>query len=164
VLDLKGATLDDMMISIRAESAQLPSELVTINVINIDVSITSSGTATAGESYSLECTVNVTGSTEEPTIIWLDNATEITSTAARMVSGITGSADSGYSSILTFSPLRASDAGTFTCRATLGNVTNSQVFDVAVQGKCMYGYHRIFLLPDSADFKPNEVLFCVCIV
>ena len=32
VLDLKGDTPDEMMISIRAESAQLPSELVTVNV------------------------------------------------------------------------------------------------------------------------------------
>ena len=33
VLDLKGAILDDMMISIRAESDQLPSELVSVNVV-----------------------------------------------------------------------------------------------------------------------------------
>ena len=33
VLDLRGDTLDEMMISIRAESAQLPSELVTVNVV-----------------------------------------------------------------------------------------------------------------------------------
>ena len=32
ILDLKGASLDNMTISIRAESAQLPSELVTVNV------------------------------------------------------------------------------------------------------------------------------------
>lgn len=31
-LDLSGDPLDDMMVTIRAESAQLPSELVTVNV------------------------------------------------------------------------------------------------------------------------------------
>ena len=32
MLDLQGVSLDNMAISIRAESAQLPSELVTVNV------------------------------------------------------------------------------------------------------------------------------------
>ena len=81
----------------------------------------------------------MTGSTEQPTITWLDNVTEIISTPTRMVSGITGSAGS-YSSALMFSPLRASDTGTFTCRATLvlGNVASSQIFNVGVQGECVY--------------------------
>ena len=109
---------------------------ITLPMYYLDVSITSSGTATAGESYSLECTVTVTGSDDQPTITWLDNDTEITSTATRMVSGITGSAGSGYSSTLMFTPLRASDAGTFICRATLGNVASSKDVEVAVQGKC----------------------------
>ena len=101
-------------------------------------SVTPSGDNTVGESYSLECTVTVTGSTDQPTITWLDNGTEIISTTARMVSGVTGSAGS-YSSTLTFSPLRASDAGMFMCRASLGNVTNSQAYDVAVLGECIRG-------------------------
>ena len=102
-----------------------------------DVSITSSGTGTVAESYSLECTVTVTGSTDQPTITWLDNGTEIISTTARMVSGVTGSAGS-YSSTLTFSPLRASDAGMLMCGASLGNITNSQAYDIAVLGECIY--------------------------
>ena len=115
-----------------------------------DVSITSSGANTAGESYSLECTVTVTGSTDQPTITWMDNSTEIISTTARMISEITGSAGS-YSNTLIFSPLRASDAGMFKCRATLGNVESSQIFNVAVRGECIYMVHLIFL--DDSHFN-----------
>lgn len=45
VLDLKGATLDDMMISIRAESDQLPSELVPVNVTTAELPSTTTAEA-----------------------------------------------------------------------------------------------------------------------
>ena len=75
-----------------------------------DVSIIFSGTATAGESYSLECTVTVTGSTDQPTITWLGPMDNIITSGAVMT---------GSMSTLTFSPLAASHAGIYTCRATL---------------------------------------------
>ena len=97
--------------------------------------ITSSGTNTAGESYRLECSVTVTGSTDTPTITWLDDGVEIPSTdPTRIVSMTTGSPGS-YSSTLMFNPLRASDAGTYTCRTILGSATDSASFDVTVRGK-----------------------------
>ena len=96
--------------------------------------ITFSGSNTAGESYILECTVSVTGSTDQPTITWLDNGTEISSTIARMVSEITGSASS-YSSTLTFNPLAASHAGTYTCRATLDSAMDSASRTITVQSE-----------------------------
>ena len=142
VLDLKGTSLDNIMaISIRTESAKLPSELININVTVLStISIASFGDNTAGESYSLECSFTVTGSIDKPTITWLDDGLVINSTdhmhaATRMVSMTTGSTGS-YSSTLTFSPLRASDSGMFVCRAILGDAMNSQSFSVAVQGKC----------------------------
>ena len=100
-------------------------------------SITSSGTAMAGENYSLECSVSVTGSTEQPTIIWMENGAEINSSdAARTVSVTSGSAGR-YSSILTFDPLAASHAGTGVCRATLSRAENeaSKPFTVYVRSK-----------------------------
>ena len=100
-------------------------------------SITSSGTATAGESYSLECSVSVTGSTEQPTIIWMENGAEINSSdAARTVSVTSGSAGR-YSSILTFDPLAASHARKSVCRATLSRAKNeaSKSFTVYVWSK-----------------------------
>ena len=88
----------------------------TINV----APITSSGNNTAGESYSLECTVTVTGSTDQPTITWMVNGT--------------GSAGS-YSTTLTFNPLAASHAGTYTCRATLDSAMDSASTTITVQSE-----------------------------
>ena len=113
--------------------------------------ITSSGTGTVGQNYSLECTVTVTGSTEEPAITWLDDGTEIISTTTRMVSEVTGSAGS-YSSTLIFTPLRASDAGMLMCRATLGNATNNQTYVVAMEGEYMYNV-LYFLLKNNCTIK-----------
>ena len=96
-----------------------------IPTINVSP-ITSSGTANAGESYSLECTVTVTGSTNQPTITWLmgpmDNQMMIMMTTGSM-------------STLTFNPLTASDAGTYTCRATLGSAMDSESTTITVQSE-----------------------------
>ena len=46
VLNLRGDTLDDMMISIRAESAQLPSELVNVIVMSTPSTTTDQSTTT----------------------------------------------------------------------------------------------------------------------
>ena len=99
------------------------------------VTITSSGTATVGERYSLMCSVTLTGSTDTPTITWMDDGVEIPSTdPTRMVSMTTGSAGS-YTSTLTFNPLAASHAGRYTCRATLGSAMDIASRTVTVQGK-----------------------------
>jgi hypothetical protein len=99
------------------------------------VSITPSGTATAGESYRMECTVTVTGSTDQPMITWLDGGVEIPSSdPTRTISSTSGSAGS-YSSTLTFNPLSASHAGTYTCRATLGSAMNSTSTTITVQSE-----------------------------
>ena len=87
----------------------------------VTVSITASGTNTAGETYSLVCSVTVTGSTDQPTITWsgpMNNPVP-----SEMVT------TTGSMSTLTFNPLSASHAGTYTCRATVGGqvLTNTQV-------------------------------------
>ena len=94
-------------------------------------SITPSGDATAGQIYDLVCSVNVTGSTSQPTITWLVNNTEISSDAARTVSMTNGSAGS-YSRMLTFNPLAASHAGTYTCKAALGSVEMIESTDIII--------------------------------
>jgi hypothetical protein len=88
------------------------------------VSITSSGTATAGESYSLECTVTVTGSTDQPMITWLDPMDNM------ITSGVV---TTGSMSTLTFDSLSASHAGTYTCSATLGSAMDSASRTITVQ-------------------------------
>ena len=97
-----------------------PPTTVTINVSPI----TTSGDNTAGESYSLECTVTVTGSNDQPTITWL--------MGPMITSGVV---TNGGMSTLTFNPLSASDAGTYTCRATLGSAMNSTSTTITVQSE-----------------------------
>ena len=95
----------------------------------LSVSITPSGTNTAGASYSLVCSVIVAGSTDTPTIAWLD---PMDSQVPSEVVSTTGSM-----STLTFNPLSTSHAGTYTCRATLGSAnTNQEDVYVTVQGEC----------------------------
>ena len=96
--------------------------------VSVTVSpITSSGTATAGESYSLRCTVTVTGSNDQPTITWLMGPMN------NMITS--GVVTNGGMSTLTLNPLAASDAGTYTCRAILGSVMDSVSTTVTMQSE-----------------------------
>ena len=117
VLDLGGDLPDDMIVSIRAESAQLPSELITITVTT-NITITHSGSPTAGESYSLECSVR--GTSDPVTFQWLegppDSRTPLISDGSRTINS-----DSSLSQ-LQFSTLRASHGGIYTCQATVRGV------------------------------------------
>ena len=119
----------------------------------LSVSISPSGTNTAGETYRLLCSATVTGSTDTPTITWLGDGVEITTDSSRTVSATTSDGSNGYSSTLTFSPLSASHAGTYTCRATVdgGMQTNSLVSDqdqevvhVTVQGESKIDRYNFF--------------------
>ena len=87
----------------------------------------SSGTNTAGETYSLECSVTVTGSADQLTITWLDSVnnpvpSEMVTTTDSM-------------STLTFNPLAASHAGTYRCRATVAGTVMTDTKDVSVRSK-----------------------------
>ena len=79
------------------------------------------------------CSVTVTGSTDQPTITWLGP----TSTLGMVVGNII------------FDPLIASDAGKYTCRATLGSAEQTAHINVIVRSECTE------LLP--------PLLFCVLI-
>jgi hypothetical protein len=92
-----------------------------------DVSITPSGTATAGESYSLECTVTVTGSTDQPMITWLMGPMNNMITSGVMITG--------SMSTLTFNPLLGSHAGTYTCRAAVGSAVDSASRTITVHSE-----------------------------
>ena len=99
-----------------------PPPIVTITV----APITSSGSNTAGESYSLECTVTVTGSIDQPTITWMDPMDNVITSGVVMTGGM---------SILTFNPLAASHAGRYTCRATLDSAMDSTSRTITVQSE-----------------------------
>ena len=96
--------------------------------VNIIVSITASGTNTAGETYSLECSVAVTGPTnDQPTITWLD---PMNNTVPSEMFTTTGSM-----STLTFNPLATSDAGTYTCQVMAAGIMEAMSFNINVKGK-----------------------------
>lgn len=86
-----------------------------------DISISESGNSTAGETYSLVCSVLARS---EPTITWLDQVE--TAVPSEMV--IT----TGIMSTLIFNPLVASHAGNYTCRAMVEGQTSNRIFTVHV--------------------------------
>ena len=94
-------------------------------LVDISASITESGNSIAGEIYSLVCSVTVTGSTEQPTITWLDPMNN------QITSGVV---TTGSISTLTFNPLAVSHAGKYTCRVTLGSAEMSGSTEVSLRG------------------------------
>ena len=88
-----------------------------------------SGDNTAGDSYSLMCSTRTASLvTGQPTITWLDPSSA--AVPSEMVSVV------GDVHTLTFNPLAASDAGTYTCRAVLGNIIEIAEMTVTVQSEC----------------------------
>ena len=101
-------------------------DLSPIDMICVNVEITTNGTKVLGESgYSLTCGVTVTGADTgnlSITYQWTkDNGTQV-----------------GADRVLSFSPLRLSDAGRYTCRATVTvgpcSSTGVDTQDVTLQG------------------------------
>ena len=101
----------------------------------VAVSITASGTNTAGEIYSLVCFVTVTGSTEQPSITWLDDDGQIASAPSITVSPTTSDGGDGYSTTLTFDPLATSHTGTYTCRAAVVGEIQTDTEVITVQSE-----------------------------
>ena len=110
---------------------EVATHLLTLNnqftPVDISLSITTSGTNTAGETYSLECSATVTGSIDQPTITWLD---PMNNTVPSVMVTTTSSM-----STLTFNPLAASHAGTYTCRGMVGDATQNITAEITVQSK-----------------------------
>ena len=80
----------------------------------------------AGENYKLECTATVTGTTEESVITWMNSMGNITTSRA---------VATGNVSMLTFIPLAASHAGTYTCQATLGSAMDLAYWTITVRSE-----------------------------
>ena len=78
------------------------------------------------------CYAAVSGSTDQPTFIWLDSFNNLVPSG--MVSTI------GSMSSLIFSPLEASHAGLYTCIARAGGAIKTQTFTFKVNGIISYLY------------------------
>ena len=105
------------------------------------VSITPSGDNTAGETYSLECST-VTGSTD---ITWLDPMN------SPVPSGMITT--TGSTSRLTFSPLTASHAGTYTCRATVGSTIKTATMDIKVESEYLVMFKLLTVIITNYSFS-----------
>ena len=90
----------------------------------VSISITTSGTNIAGETYSLECSATVIGSTDQPTITWLDPMNN--PVPSEMVT------TAGSTSTLTFNPLAASHAGTYMCGGMVVHSIQTISIDITV--------------------------------
>ena len=93
-----------------------------LSPITQNVEITPSGAKVLGQSYSLICGVTVTG-TENSSITYQwtkDNGTQV-----------------GTDRVLSFSPLRLSDAGRYTCQATVSpcNIIQMDTQDITLQSE-----------------------------
>ena len=87
--------------------------------------ITRTDTPTAGQTYSLRC--SLTGATDTVTYQWLDsNGTQLTN-----------------DSQLEFPLLRASDGGLYTCRATVAGMVVEQSATVNVSRKLSWSSYKL---------------------
>ena len=89
-------------------------------IVSIGAVITSTGTPTAGQTYSLDC--SVTGTADSATYRWFhSNGTRLPDTSQ-----------------LEFSPLLASHAGTYTCQATVGGVVMESSTTLEISCKILF--------------------------
>ena len=113
-------------------SAPVPSPAIT-------VSVSTMGTATAGESYTLTCTVmeEIVGLTNKPSLQWLNSSGDVIVGREDII----GQTDNTAMLVLTFDPVRTSDGGDYTCEGTLesppGMLVNDTEQMVTVLSKCV---------------------------
>ena len=119
-----------------------------------EVAIHSTGNTTAGEMYTLSCTATVVENlVVVPTIQWeYSNGSAVeggsTSTLSAMVTSVNTTTHN-----LTFSPLRTSHGGEYTCRAiinipsvSISGLNRSQPFGVVIQSKTLsYTFAGLYL-------------------
>jgi hypothetical protein len=109
---------------------------ITLGAVNLVATVTSTGTPTAGETFSLDCSVS--GIDDSATYQWFDsNGTQLTNTSE-----------------LQFSPLRVSEGGVYTCRATVRGVVADETTTISINRK--YWYTAVF--PYVQDYLSDHSL------
>ena len=118
--------------------------------VDITVSIATFGTNISGQLYSLECSAEVNGSTDQVNFTWLDPAND------EVPFEMINATDS--TSTLIFDPLSISHAGTYSCRVTLGEVEQKEILTVGVEGKLCTRYW-FFKCPITATQFTVQLVF-----
>ena len=115
------------------------------------MNIMTTSIARPGEEYNITCTVGVIDRLiVTPTIVWIKDSvnTSLVSDDLNTISVpsvLSNISDTMYSLSLFFSSLNTSDAGQYTCQATITvyeinvTVTNSILLDLPLQSKYIYG-------------------------
>ena len=103
--------------------------LLLIIIASLTVTITASGENTAGEHYSLTCTVEVVGSSDVPTITWITTEPEMMSQTSD------DNSTHVRSNILSFTPLKESHANNYTCVVNVVDITVTKSYLLDVQSK-----------------------------
>ena len=103
-----------------------------VSIYSVVVSITPSGSNTAGEHYKLTC--SITSLTNIPIFTWFLPSTGDGDT--RTVSYEMPSATT-HTSILQFDPLKSSHEGRYTCQVTVGALRVMSSTQVKVMGKSL---------------------------
>ena len=124
------------------------------------------GIARPGEEYNITCTVEVIDRLiVTPTIVWIKDSINISLVSddlntISVPSVLTNITDTIYSLSLFFSSLNTSDAGQYTCQATITvnetniAVTNNSVQDLFLQSKSKYAKFFYFF----SDIVPQPVI------
>ena len=100
------------------------------------IRIIPSGTQTAGEMYTLTCSITVIEQVVDTlTAHWSGPGVHTDGVTATNLSISTLESFSTFTLDLTFTPLRQSHDGDYTCTATLAAFTDSDVSDVDTGGK-----------------------------
>ena len=108
-----------MFASASSSSNVPPTEAPTTpTTITVTVAVSGDGTPTAGQSYALTCSVSGASVT---TYQWKKDGSVIQSETTEMLS---------------FSPLRLSDAGQYTCGVTVNSMTHTDDMSINITSKC----------------------------
>ena len=102
-----------------------------------DINITTTGDSTAGEMYTLICTVtSVANLFSPPELVWMKTDSGVLNGSETLMEGTTTARN------FTFSPLLTSQGGEYTCQATITitkagieDLTNTVTMNVSVQSK-----------------------------
>ena len=95
----------------------------------VGVTITTIGSPTAGDSYTLKCSVSGTSGPASYQWFGPPNGDSITNSSSRIVFS------NSSLTLLEFSPLQVSHAGVYTCRATVNGVVVEHSASVTVNGE-----------------------------